>query len=73
MRTLITNGTVVNADGSTEADVLVDGERIAAVGSHFAATDLAAGVDRTIDATATDEATPGAVPGETTTPRAGEA
>ena len=27
----------------------------------------------TADATATDEATPGAVPGETTTPRAGEA
>ena len=29
MRTLITNGTVVNADGSTAADVLVDGETIA--------------------------------------------
>jgi dihydropyrimidinase len=31
MRTLITNGTVVNADGSYDADVLVDGESIAAV------------------------------------------
>jgi dihydropyrimidinase len=32
MRTLITNGIVVNADGSYRADVLIDGERIAAVG-----------------------------------------
>ena len=31
MRTLISNGTVVNADGSYRADVLVDGETIAAV------------------------------------------
>jgi len=50
MRTLITNGTVVNADGSTEADVLVDGETIAAVGRGLAGSDLAAGLDRTIDA-----------------------
>ena len=33
MRTLITNGTVVNADGSCQADVLIDGETIAAVGA----------------------------------------
>ena len=33
MRTLITNGTVVNADGSYAADVLIDGETIAAVGA----------------------------------------
>jgi dihydropyrimidinase len=45
MRTLIKNGTVVNADGSTQADVLVDGETIAEVGS-----DLEASVDHTIDA-----------------------
>jgi dihydropyrimidinase len=32
MRTLITNGIVVNADGSFRADVLVEGETIAAVG-----------------------------------------
>jgi dihydropyrimidinase len=32
MRTLITNGTVVNADGSYRADVLVEDEWIAAVG-----------------------------------------
>ena len=50
MRTLITNGTVVNADASTRADVLVDGETIAAVGLGLAGTDLASGVDTTIDA-----------------------
>ncbi len=31
MRTLITNGTIVTADGSYPADVLVDGETIAAL------------------------------------------
>ena len=45
MRTLIRGGTVVNADGSTQADVLVDGETVAAVGH-----DLGASADRTIDA-----------------------
>ena len=45
MRTLITNGTVVNADGSFRADVLVDGETIATVGNVSDIT-----VDRTIDA-----------------------
>lgn len=50
MRTLITNGTVVNADGSTQADVLIDGESIAAVGRGLAGTDLAAGAERIIDA-----------------------
>jgi dihydropyrimidinase len=45
MRTLIKNGTVVNADATTRADVLVDGEKIALIGS-----DLAATADRTIDA-----------------------
>src|SRR3972149_6499689 len=32
MRTLIQNGTVVNAGGASRADVLIDGETIAAVG-----------------------------------------
>jgi dihydropyrimidinase len=50
MRTLITGGTVVNADGSAQADVLVDGETIAAVGRGLAGTDEATGLDRTIDA-----------------------
>ncbi|MGZ8475176.1 MAG: dihydropyrimidinase [Candidatus Limnocylindria bacterium] len=45
MRTLIKGGTVVNADSSTSADVLVDGELIALIGS-----DLDAQADRTIDA-----------------------
>ena len=47
MRTLITNGTIVTADGSTAADVLIDGETIAAIGAGMA--DMTA-VDETIDA-----------------------
>jgi len=50
MRTLIVNGLVVNADGSQHADVLIDGETIAALGRGLAASPLAQGVDRTIDA-----------------------
>ena len=34
MRTLITNGTIVTADGSYAADVLIDGETIAAIGAR---------------------------------------
>jgi dihydropyrimidinase len=49
MRTLIVNGTVVSAEGSQRADVLVDGERIAALGSDLAAAGVTA--DETIDAT----------------------
>ena len=45
MRTLIKDGTVVNADASTRADVLVDGEVIALLGA-----DLDIEADRTIDA-----------------------
>jgi dihydropyrimidinase len=45
MRTLIKNGTIVNADATTRADILVDGERIALIGEEL---DVAA--DRTIDA-----------------------
>jgi dihydropyrimidinase len=48
MRTLITNGTIVTADGSQAADVLIDGEMIAAIGSGLAAAGLTA--DETIDA-----------------------
>ena len=48
MRTLITNGTIVTADGSTAADVLIDGETIAAIGAGMAAMSA---VDETIDAT----------------------
>jgi dihydropyrimidinase len=52
LRTLIVNGTVVNADGSTQADVLVDDETIWAVGRGLASSPLAQNLDRTIDATA---------------------
>ncbi len=50
MRTLIANGLVVNADGSQQADVLVEGETIAALGAGLAASPLAQDVDRVIDA-----------------------
>ena len=49
MRTLISNGTVVTAEGSYAADVLVDGETIAAVGRDLEA--VAGPFDRMIDAT----------------------
>ena len=49
MRTIIANGTVVTADGSSPADVLIDGETIAAIGSDLAGAGLTA--DETIDAT----------------------
>src|SRR6187401_2395716 len=45
MRTLIKGGTIVNADATTAADVLVDGERIALIGA-----DLEIAADRTVDA-----------------------
>ena len=48
MRTLIANGTVVTADGSYAADVLVDGETIAQIGRDLAANGVTA--DETIDA-----------------------
>jgi dihydropyrimidinase len=51
--TLIKGGTVVNATGAAAADVLVDGETIAAVlspGSQLLGTDLAAKVDAVVDA-----------------------
>jgi dihydropyrimidinase len=54
MITLIKNGTVVNATGTAEADVLIDGETIAAVltpGSTLLGHDLGAQADTVIDAT----------------------
>ncbi|HET9614038.1 MAG TPA: amidohydrolase family protein, partial [Candidatus Limnocylindrales bacterium] len=48
MRTLITNGTIVTADGSSTADVLVDGETIALIGADLASAGMSA--DETIDA-----------------------
>jgi len=53
MKTLIKNGTVVNATGTGRADVLIDGETIAAVlapGSTLLGFDLERNVDTVIDA-----------------------
>ncbi|HWM19963.1 MAG TPA: amidohydrolase family protein, partial [Ilumatobacteraceae bacterium] len=45
MRTLIKGGTIVNADATTTADVLVDGETVALIGQSLDVT-----ADRRIDA-----------------------
>ena len=53
MKTLIKNGTVINATGSAAADVLVDGEIIAALlnpGSSPLGVDLEGSVDSVVDA-----------------------
>jgi dihydropyrimidinase len=53
MKTLIKNGTVVNSTGTASADVLIDGETVAAVlapGSNLLGFDLEANVDTVIDA-----------------------
>ena len=49
MRTLIANGTIVTADVSYPADVLIDGETIAQIGLDLASAGVTA--DETIDAT----------------------
>ena len=52
--TLITGGTVVSATGRTEADVLIDGEKVVGLlhpGSVLLGTDLTESVDTVIDAT----------------------
>ena len=49
MRTLIANGTIVTAEGSQVADVLIDGETIAMIGADLAPAGMTA--DETIDAT----------------------
>lgn len=48
MRTLFANGTIVTAEGSYQADVLVDGETIVQIGANLAPTVTA---DEVIDAT----------------------
>jgi dihydropyrimidinase len=48
MRTLITNGTIVTADGSYVADLLIDGETIAQIGRDPDGASVSA--DETIDA-----------------------
>jgi dihydropyrimidinase len=67
MTILITGGTVVTSTGSTRADVLVDGETIAAVlapGETRLGADLAASADRVIDATG-KYVVPGGIDGHT--------
>src|SRR3978361_705419 len=52
-KTLIKNGTVVNSTGQGAADVLIDGDTIAAVlapGSNLLGFDIEANVDTVIDA-----------------------
>jgi dihydropyrimidinase len=48
MRTLITNGTIVTSEGSQQADVLIQDETIAAIGTHLTGAGITA--DETIDA-----------------------
>ena len=50
-RTLITNGTLISASGTSMADVLIDGETIAALLEPGQATTLGVVADRVIDAT----------------------
>ena len=53
MKTLIKNGTVVNSTGTALADVLIDGETIAAVlapGSNLLGFNIEQNVDTVIDA-----------------------
>jgi dihydropyrimidinase len=67
MTILIKNGTVVTAQGSSQADVLVDGETIAAVlapGDTSLGANLAASADRVIDATG-KYVVPGGIDGHT--------
>jgi dihydropyrimidinase len=67
MTILIKNGTVVTAQGSMQADVLIDGETIAAVlapGENTLGVDLAASAERVIDATG-KYVVPGGIDGHT--------
>ena len=67
MTILIKNGTVVTAQGSMQADVLIDGETIAAVlapGDNTLGVDLSASAERVIDATG-KYVVPGGIDGHT--------
>jgi dihydropyrimidinase len=67
MTILIKNGIVVSPQGSTQADVLIDGERIAAVlapGDSSLGANIEASADRVIDATG-KYVVPGGIDGHT--------
>jgi dihydropyrimidinase len=67
MTILIKNGTVVSPQGSTQADVLIDGEHIAAVlapGDSSLGANIEASADRVIDATG-KYVVPGGIDGHT--------
>ncbi len=57
MTTLITNGTVVTATDMTRADVLVDGERIQAIGEGLAGWVKGSGADGSVSADTVIDAT----------------
>lgn len=50
MRTLVLNGTVINADGRVEADIAIDGERIVSIVPRSAGGLVPGDDDRVIDA-----------------------
>ena len=50
MRTLVLNGTVINADGRVEADVAIGGERIVAIVPRSAGGITPSGDDKVVDA-----------------------
>jgi dihydropyrimidinase len=50
-RILISGGSVLSSSGASDADVLIDGETIAAIGSRGFFSDLVSTVDRVVDAT----------------------
>ena len=51
MRQIIKNGTIVTGSGSFPADILIDGEKIAATGTAEEIKKLAQPGDKEIDAT----------------------
>lgn len=51
MRTLVLNGTVINADGRVDADIAIDGERIVSIVPRAAGGITASDQDHVVDAT----------------------
>jgi len=57
MKTLIKNGTIITSEGEYRADILVDGERIAAIGTGFTADQVVDASGRYIFAGGVDQHT----------------